>query len=125
MHDVRSSRNIALQSHHFLVRSDVEIEIPKLQKENRQPHRSVAALQDSDVQQKFVQTFVSACAKAIGRDSIAQITPDEAAQVMKRSFQEAEAAALPERKVKALRPWISDETLRLIEERDDARRNAD
>jgi len=121
--DVRSNRDKALQSHHFLVTSRLLISIPKTERKRRDNSKN--ALSQKDVQNTFAQTFARVCKEALGTIGSEGVTPEDAANAVKKGFTEATDKALPERFAKPNRPWISDATLRLIDERDEARRAGD
>jgi len=71
--------------------------------------------------------FVQRCEEVIGPvDSMrGEFTPDRMEEAVRWAFGEAAAEVLPERKAKAHRPWITDATLALIEQRDEARMRKD
>jgi len=122
---VRSNRDKALQSHHFLVTAGLSISISKTQPKERNKSKNLKALQDTGVQATFAGTFVRVCTEALGKLQAGDVTPEGAASAIKEGFVAAADEALPERTAQAHRPWISDTTLGFIDERDEARRASD
>ena len=64
---VRSDRNLALQSHHFAVVVELDIQIPRRRQLPKQPSWNTGALRATDVAKSFSQEFVNHCCAQNGR----------------------------------------------------------
>eukprot|EP00959_Pyramimonas_sp_CCMP1952_P442841 9270417-Pyramimonas_sp.AAC.1 len=74
------------------------------------------ALQDESVQRQYISHFVGEWQKQPAQTSL-----DEHAAAVSRCMLESAAACIPAQQASRLRPWISDRTLHLIDERNTAR----
>ena len=59
--DVTSIAGCTLQSHHFLVKSRVNVIIPKAAKRHKQASRNPTVMKDPEVQRKFATVFANVC----------------------------------------------------------------
>eukprot|EP00973_Karenia_brevis_P054558 7581345-Karenia_brevis.AAC.1 len=123
--DIRSDRTCALDSHHFLVIMDIQLDIKKEKKKQNQPgHLSFEFLQnDHDRVQSFQQDFLTAYnardQDRHGHDNSSNLNTFN--QIINESMHMASVSNVPYTEYKPKRPWISEKTLKLIAERDLAR----
>ena len=121
-----SDMNMALASHHFAVIADLQIAVPKVVKEVIPKHASnprvcVSALTAVEVANRFALLFD----ESMSNHEDHELSIDDFYHVMSDAFQHAAEKCLPQRARTAKRPWISSETLSLLQRRDDARFSRD
>ena len=112
-----SDRLAVLATDHFLVRADLSFDAPP-QQGGKYKKPSVAALADQGANFNFAVAF---------NQTIAELSSVDGGQSAAQSWEHAKLAmqkaseTLPKPKRKANQPWISDETLRLLDLRREAR----
>ena len=121
--DVRSQRKAPISSHHFLTMMRFSVEIPKTSKKTRSPELEYSALQDKDTAWKFANRFHSLCQSDDHHTNETVPHVQHECDKMLRAFHLAASEVVPSRLVKRKRPWISDDTLALIESKLHARQN--
>ena len=125
--DVRSDRKAPLASHHFLTMMYLTANIEKTGRAQGVSRLDTAALQDRDVAKIFANRFRYFCNSCDGHGSADRDRGDtkETCERISRAFHQAARDILPTKMVTKKRPWISSQTLSLIESRLHARRQAD
>ena len=121
-----SDMNMALASHHFAVIADLQIAVPKVVKEVIPKHAlnsrvSISALNAVEVANRFALLFD----ESMSNHEHHELSVDDFYDVMSDAFRHAADKCLPQRARIAKRPWISSETLSLLQRRDDARFSRD
>ena len=123
--DVYSDRLAALRSHHFLLISRVRIDIPKTLPRERVAFSDHKACHDVDT----VLTFASEVDRYMQQlDANAWLDDHDPCSLnssLNSVLFHASSTTLPTRKFTARRPWISFDTLILIDQRDLARADGD
>ena len=115
---VWSDRTAALASHHFLVQAELQVEIQKATPSAPPTRRDISALREPALANSFNELFtehmVSHCS---GED----VSAHQLNEKMISAFRDAADRCLPEAALRPKRPWISEQTLAIIRERNDAR----
>ena len=121
--DVRSTREAPLASHHFLTMMQFKAKVEKKFSSTAVSQLDLRSLQDPFVSMAFARRF-----SELSQESAAKRAPqesqgnvDDANQRLCKAFVEAAANTLPSTEAKKKRPWISIQTLQLIESRFEAR----
>ena len=120
---VASDRYEALASHHFLVRSVLDIVIEKVAPDRRAGCLDARLLFNSMTANRFAQIFdshMAECDNEADRDDL-----DLQYAKISDAFNSAAGETLGRRTVKRRRPWITERTLRIIEDRGSARQWGD
>ena len=113
-------REVSLNTRHFLTVASISIEFERQQGlRQRERHIDKTSLKDEGVQAKFIGEFTGA---AMGKPYTEDL--DTAADNLQHAFSRA-AATLPARDIRARRPWTSQRTLDLIQERSLHRQRGD
>ena len=114
-----------LASHHYILISEIMVELP-LQTQNRMTNKlDFSILRDRVHANRFATVFDDQM------DMFEHAAPSDALDVdmqcarLDDAFHAAASVCLPERAVRANRPWISNGTLELLEKRLEARRARD
>ena len=115
--DVKAERMAILQSYHSPVFVDLDISIPK-QKNRRCEAVDLHSLSDDAVRLRYCDTFVQAL-----RDHSTESADVDAAATRIASAMHEASSQLPQRRATKQRPWISSETLGLIDRRNLARQS--
>ena len=119
---VYSDMSLVLSSHHFVVVADLQVAISKnVQKHARQPHFCISSLHDEEIANRFAALFDDNMAGHEKHDN----SPDALRHAISNAFRDAAESCLPRRAKVAKRPWISTNTLELLEKRDVARTRGD
>ena len=122
MHMVRdcwTNRINALQNHHFITIAEVSVSLLQKPKDNKS-FTNVAALRNQSNRDEFYCAFVQhMTVKCSGQQNL-----EKRAEDILDAFQ-AGTKTLPKREVTAKRPWISEGTLELIQQRNTQRRHGD
>ena len=114
--DIKSRKDAALQSHHYLVTIDLAIVLPKKNAKQRMRQPEVAHLQNPLYRSEFADNFCTQVKKATVADE--QDTADNLnsyAKLIGDSMHCAVEETLPLRTAIPKRPWIRNDTLELIE----------
>ena len=114
--DVRVERDALLQSHHYMVAVDLDVQIPKRPSTARNK-MDIGSLGDEVMASRFNAVFL----KSLGSYPDRNVSIEAKATAISSAMGEA-AKVLPQLEVSAKRPWISSKTLALIERRNGARR---
>jgi len=109
----------ALASHHFLLEARISICVPKREGNTRSSKYVRSALKDETVASNFAITFDEHMRETVANESDHNLHSN--AQRMVDAFRKAEATHLPTETFVARRPWISQDTLDLIRQRNQAR----
>ena len=124
--DAFSVREAALNTHHFMLVTEVSISIPSEGlKINRKAKLDVKALGDKSIATAFATSFANKFSVLSARPDDEDEGPYNATRVAHRFAQALHEAAdeeLPRQQAVAKRPWISGETLLLIDQRNASRR---
>ena len=119
---VYSDMSLVLASHHFVVIADLQVAVSKnVQKHARQPHFCISGLHDEEIANRFAALFDDNMAGHEKHDN----SPDALLHAISNAFRDAAESCLPRRAKVAKRPWISTNTLELLEKRDVARTRGD
>lgn len=121
---IRSHRDEALRSHHFVVTAEFRVEMPHGFRQRRaQPRRDIGRLKDSTASKVFSAAFSSYMhSSPAGPDSG---KPGALESRLRHAMQAAAEDTLPELCSKPSRPWISHRTLELIDDRASSRPRRD
>ena len=119
--DVYSDRTIALSSHHFIVISNVHIDIPKTLLRQRSKRPDYSRCRDPDMALSFASEVHHWMQQLDSNAWIDMNDPNSINESLNGAFAHASEAILPLRKYIPKRPWISAIILDLIEKRDAAR----
>ena len=117
--DCWTLRTDVLQSHHFITIAQVFVSLEQKPKDNKS-FKNVAALRNQEHRDEFYSAFVQHMAVKHGNDQ----SLDTHAENISGAF-ESGTNTLPKQEVTAKRPWISEGTLALIQQRNTQRRHGD
>ena len=120
---VHSDRSIALASHHFLVLADVQLDVARGEKFDRQHRPDVCTLMEPTVSTIFRREFETTMS-SIAPNEAEEMNVDAVEAAMGHAFKKA-AESLRKSSTVKHQPWISDGTLLLIEARNRARSDRD
>ena len=113
--DVYSDRSVALRSQHFILTLVLCLDIPAQPKRQHRPSPDLTTLLSEDAKRLYCDEFV-----AYVGDCHNSTCENELAIKISDAMHRA-AAKLPTKTLSARWPWISEWTLQLIEQRNDAR----
>ena len=114
---IKSNRNIAMNSHHFLVLGQVNLRLSKISESKSKKKFDLNSLQDDQISQAFSDQIENDI------DLAADIHQniDSKINFFKESILNAAEKVLPQIEVSPHRPWISSRTLKYIDQRNNAR----
>ena len=116
---VKSVRDAALQSHHFLVLVKLDLWIPKICRARRPPKLNIPmVLLLPSLNAAFIDFFKT---EMEDKEELATVDLGTAASMVQTCMGKAASQCIPQIVAKAHRPWISQATLDLIENRGAAR----
>ena len=115
---VFSDRSRALASHHFVVRADIYVQIPKAGAICTRRRLDYSSLRQLPVAHKFAAAFSG----AMDSLDVDTATIDEVESTMAQAFHSAASLVIPKLPIVARHPWISDRTMDLIQLRTEARK---
>lgn len=113
-----SDRLVALSSHHFLVKASINMQLDRTTSSNEFTKHAYGALCDPRIRDQVLSKFKT---EYMGSRSNLQLNAQDYYDSMLTAYTSA-IQELPEIKSKPKRPWISDSTLQLIDQRSEARR---
>ena len=122
----RSDRWQTLASHHFLLEATIKVTVEQgscLERKTKQERRklNLEELRDRETAVKFANRFADLASKSNDTGN----SVGEVAEALCEQLHAAARDTLPTREVQPARPWIRDDTLSLIAERNNARRAGD
>ena len=115
---VKSDCSEPLASHHFVVIAQLEAEVNRADTQSRSRRFDRNALRDAAVAQGFAERFTCHLVENSSGDTT---SVNDFSSSITKAFVFAEETTLPEITSKRRKPWISDNTLQLIDERKHAR----
>ena len=120
MPKVRSARGVrteTLATQHFLIEALVDVTIPPREKRREAtPRYDAKALQQPEFAKLFRETFEQHCGAIVETTDISQIS-----DIVTKAFKVAERQ-LPKMPLRRRKPWMSQRTLDIINQRHEARR---
>ena len=119
---VKSYPCVPLASHHFLLEAVLEIQVERNSPKTKNNWHDVSALQDPSTSKEFAEVFNK------HMEIIPQINEnrvkdnvDQLCEKMVTCFQQTASEVLPKQVLQRKQPWISANTLQLLQRRQDTR----